>query len=138
MVDTMYLAVVEMEKPVISENSPIELKLLDNIRSLQREGAPDILGRVIDHYLSQSPDSIRKLNEAIAANDIELIRSISHRFKSGSANLGALRLAEICGVMERSASVNTMAVNKEILAKLESEYEAARIALAAVRQGGTQ
>jgi two-component system sensor histidine kinase/response regulator len=127
-----------METPVISESSPIDLKLLDNIRSLQREGAPDILAKVIDHYLSQSPDTIRKLNEAVAANDGELIRAIVHRFKSGSANLGALRLAEICGVMESSASVNTMAVNKEILAKLECEYEAVMIALAAVRRGGTQ
>jgi two-component system sensor histidine kinase/response regulator len=127
-----------METPVISESSPIDLKLLDNIRSLQREGAQDILAKVIDHYLSQSPDTIRKLNEAVAANDGELIRAIAHRFKSGSANLGALRLAEICGVMESSASVNTMAVNKEILTELEGEYEAVRIALAAVRRGETQ
>jgi hypothetical protein len=40
--------------------------------------------------------------------------------------------------MESSASVNTMAVNKEILAKLECEYEAVMIALAAVRRGGPQ
>jgi two-component system, sensor histidine kinase and response regulator len=128
----------DMETTVISESSPINLKLLDNIRSLQREGAPDILVKVIDHYLSQSPDTIMKLNEAVAANDGELIRAISHKFKSGSANLGALRLAEICGEMESSASVNTMTVNKEILAKLESEYESVRIALVTVRRGGTQ
>jgi CheY-like chemotaxis protein/HPt (histidine-containing phosphotransfer) domain-containing protein len=126
------------EATVISESSPIDLKLLDNIRSVQREGAPDILAKVIDHYLSQSPDTIGQLNEAVAADDGELIRAIVHRFKSGSANLGALRLAEICEAMESSARVNTMAVNKEILAELECEYEAVRIALAAVRRGGTQ
>jgi two-component system, sensor histidine kinase and response regulator len=128
----------EMESTVISESSPIDLKQLDNIRSVQREGAPDILAKVIDHYLSQSPETIRMLNEAVAANDGELIRAIVHRFKSGSANLGAMRLAEICAGMESSARVNTMAVNQEILAALEGEYEAVRIALAALRRGGEQ
>ena len=125
-------------KPVIAEASPIDLKLLDNIRSLQREGAPDILGKVIDHYLSQSPDFILRMNKAIAANDGELIRSIAHSFKSGSANLGALRLAEICGEMESSGITNTIAVNKEILARIETEYEAVKLALVAVCQRGPQ
>ena len=128
----------ENGKPVIPEALPIDLKLLDNIRSLQREGAPDILGKVIAHYFSQSPVFIRQMNEAISANDGELIRSIAHSFKSGSANLGALRLAEICGEMESFGIVNTMAVNSEILARIETEYEAVRIALAALHQGGPQ
>jgi CheY-like chemotaxis protein/HPt (histidine-containing phosphotransfer) domain-containing protein len=123
---------------VVSETSPIDRKPLDNIRALQREGAPDILGRVINHYFSQSPEFIRKLNDAVAANEGEIIRSIAHSFKSGSANLGALRLAEICAEMERFGNANTMDVNKEILARIETEYEKVRNALAAVSRGETQ
>ena len=122
----------------IPETALIDRKPLDNIRALQREGAPDILGKVIDHYLSQSPEFIRKLNEAVAANDGEIIRSIAHTFKSGSANLGALRLAEICAEMESYGNANTMDVNKEILARIETEYEKVGNALAAVSRGETR
>jgi CheY-like chemotaxis protein/HPt (histidine-containing phosphotransfer) domain-containing protein len=126
------------EMRIFPETSPIDRKSLDNIRALQREGAPDILGRVINHYLSQSPEFILKLNEAVAANEGEIIRSVAHSFKTGSANLGALRLAEICAEMERSGSSNTMAVNREILARIETEYGKVRNALATISPGRTQ
>jgi two-component system, sensor histidine kinase and response regulator len=124
------------DKPAIADTSPIDRRLLDNISSLQREGAQDILGKVIDHYITRSPDFIRKLQEGVAANDGEVMRSIAHSFKSGSANLGALRLAEICAEMERCGGTNTMEMNKEILARIESEYEVVTSALVAVRREG--
>ena len=118
-----------------AEASPIEIKYLDNIIALQREGAPNILARVIDHYLSESPRTIQRLDDAVSAGDGETLRSIAHRFKSGSANLDALRLAEICREMESDAVGNPMSENRKILASIEHEYDAVERALTAIRKG---
>jgi two-component system, sensor histidine kinase and response regulator len=122
-------------QPLSADASPIEIKYLDNIIALQREGAPNILAKVIDHYLSESPGIIQRLDDAVAAGDGETIRSIAHRFKSGSANLGALRLAEICREMESAAVGNPMSENRNILARIEHEYNAVERALTVIRKG---
>lgn len=125
----------EAERTLKTEDSPIDFKYIDNILALRREGAPDILGRVIDHYLTESPHTIQCLNDAVAADDGDVIRSISHKFKSGSANLGASGLADLCWEMERSAGSSSMISNKELLAEIENEYKAVEAALTSVRRG---
>jgi two-component system sensor histidine kinase/response regulator len=126
---------LEAEDPPMEKDSPIDFKCLDNIVALQRGGSPDILVRVIDHYLEETPKVMKKLDDAVRKNDGEVICSEVHRFKSGSANLGALRLAEICREMEVSAMNMTVTENRLIMDKIEEEYEAVRIALVAVREG---
>lgn len=125
----------EKEKLAIPATSPIDQSLLHNIRCLQREGAPDILGKVIDHYCAEAPHSIRRLHEGVAAGDAGLIRSIAHGLKSGSANLGALRLADICREMEALGRDNVLVRTGELLKEIEEEYEAVRVALAEIHQG---
>jgi len=119
----------------ITEDSPIDYRYLDNIRSLQRDGGPDILGRVLHSYLCESPRTIEQLGTAVDADNREVIRAVAHRFKSGSANVGALRLAEICRELENNASTDTVSEKMIILTRLEKEYEAVKVALTAVRQG---
>jgi CheY-like chemotaxis protein/HPt (histidine-containing phosphotransfer) domain-containing protein len=125
----------QVEPPLKEKDSPIDGKYLDNILALQQDGAPDILGKVIDHYFSDSPRTIQRLYDAVAADDGERIRSIAHRFKSGSANLGASRLAEMCREMESSAGASTMIKNRELLASIEKEYRAVTEALTLVLRG---
>jgi HPt (histidine-containing phosphotransfer) domain-containing protein len=125
----------EKDKSAIPVTSPLDHNLLNNIRCLQREGAPDLLGKVIDHYRAEAPHSIRRLHEGVAAGDAGVIRSIAHGLKSGSANLGALRLADICGKMEALGRDNALAGTWELLKEVEEEYAAVRVALAEIHQG---
>jgi CheY-like chemotaxis protein len=125
----------EKEKRAVPVSSPLDHNLLHNIRCLQREGAPDILGKVIGHYCAEAPHSIRRLHEGVAAGDAGVIRSIAHGLKSGSANLGALRLADICGEMEALGRDNALARTGELLKEIEEEYAVVRVALAEIDQG---
>jgi CheY-like chemotaxis protein/HPt (histidine-containing phosphotransfer) domain-containing protein len=123
------------EEVLSTGDSPIEEAYLDNIRALQREGGPDILGKVLDNYFSDAAKAVGELAKAVFEGNCEEIRTIAHRFKSGSANVGAIRLSEVCREMENGASAMTAAELKEIFFELEKEYEAVKGALAAVRQG---
>jgi len=128
-------AALEMAEQAMPVPSPLDQRLLHNIRCLQREGAPDILGKVIDHYCAAAPHSIRRLHEGVAAGDAGVIRSIAHNLKSCSANLGALRLADICREMETLGSDNTLERCGELLKEIEEEYAAVRVSLAEIDRG---
>jgi CheY-like chemotaxis protein/HPt (histidine-containing phosphotransfer) domain-containing protein len=125
----------ERMSPVVTAVCTLDEKQLNSIRSLQREGAPDILEKVVNHYFSEAPCFIRRLREAVLDNEAGVIRSTAHSFKTSSANLGAQRLADFCREMESFGLNNEMSRTSEVLEKIEEEYVAVSAALAAVRQG---
>ena len=91
-----------------SENAVVEVPqmdllnqtTLDNIRSLQREGAPDILEKIVGLYLENSSSIIIEIQQAVEDRDAKKIRSTSHSLKSSSGNLGADTLADLCKEIE--------------------------------------
>ena len=83
------------------ESVVIDKGVLDNIRSLQRPGAPNVLAKVIGIYLGQSPGLLEALREAVhSGDDPEAMRRAAHSFKSGCANVGAVSLAALCKELE--------------------------------------
>ena len=104
-------------------------KTLDAIRSLQKEGTPDILGRIINLYFTDAPKLFRALSEAVTKRDAIALRQAAHAFKSSSANLGAFNLSFLLKELEIMGSMNAMKNAPELLSKMRSEYEAVEAAL---------
>ncbi|PLX83373.1 MAG: histidine kinase [Desulfuromonas sp.] len=102
---------------------PIDGKVLGSIRALQREGAPDILGRVIAAFFQESPKTLAALEEAVTRCDADGIYRAAHNLKSSSGNMGGLKLSALCRDMEgrgRSGSIDKAAV---LFAEIRTEYE---------------
>jgi len=97
----------------------IDSRALDNIRSLETENNPGILEKVISIYLQEAPDIIQELRRAIADEDFETVRRKAHYFKSGSANLGALKLAELCKELEFMGKGKELTNADNILKRIE-------------------
>ncbi len=110
--------------------APIDRKALDNIRALQREGAPNLLSKVIHRYLDYSPQLLQTLREATRQGDAPSLQEAAHSFKSSSASLGALALAGLCTELEMMGRTNHLENAVSMLSKIEAEYEAVRVALA--------
>lgn len=102
---------------------------LDNIRSLQREGAPDILEKIIGLYLSNSNNLLEELEKSVRMKDSMQLRSAAHSLKSSSANLGADILAGLCQKMETMGKEGNLQGSDETFETLKMEYEAACNAL---------
>lgn len=141
----------EVDQPVAGEGQPgdvgqkkdedrdeaaINQAALDNIRQLQRPGNPDLLQKIVTIYMNDSPGLLNALREAIDQSDAELVRMHAHRFKSGSANLGALRLAELCKQLEEMGRNNELQGALTLLSRVENEYRAASVALQQESLGG--
>jgi signal transduction histidine kinase/DNA-binding response OmpR family regulator len=116
----------------------IEKSILDNIRALQRVGAPNILDKLINLYFNDSPNHIDGMRKAIATGDAVRLSTAAHSFKSSSANLGALKLTELCQRMETLGREHVLANAEELLVEIEAEHTAACNYLAAIQKEASQ
>ena len=109
--------------------SPIDFRYIDNIRKIDPDEKKQVLRTVIRYYLDDAPNVISALHLAANDNDMEELFKKAHYFKSGSANLGATRLAELCRTLESIGRNKQVPYDTEILSRIESEYAAVSQAL---------
>jgi HPt (histidine-containing phosphotransfer) domain-containing protein len=92
------------------------------LSEIEGTGKPNILQKVIHHYLENTPVLLQNLHEAIENNDTQALRISAHTLKSSSANLGALALSEHCKVLESMGRENHMENAQKLLAEIEANY----------------
>jgi signal transduction histidine kinase/CheY-like chemotaxis protein len=100
----------------------IDNKVLDNIRALDQPGKDSILTRIIDLYLNETPQQLAKLHRAQNAADAETLHNIAHSMKSGSANLGAMHLANLCKELEQKAKQVSLTETEPLIQQIEEAY----------------
>jgi two-component system sensor histidine kinase/response regulator len=114
-----------------AERVLLDLQPLDQIRALQRPGAPSLLERVIGVYLDHAPTLLQEIREAAAQGNAEALLEAAHSLKSGSANLGAAPLAALCKELEQMGRDGQVQGAVEKLPALEETYLRIRAALTA-------
>lgn len=105
---------------------------IEMIRMLPGERGKEVLRKVVDFYLSSTPTLLQTLREAESGKDPEKLKAAAHSFKSSSANLGALRLADVCLELETLGRAGSTEGALPLLLQVEEEYRMVREAL----QGG--
>jgi signal transduction histidine kinase/CheY-like chemotaxis protein/HPt (histidine-containing phosphotransfer) domain-containing protein len=112
----------------------IDKHTLNNLISLQREGAPHILDKLIELFVKCAPSHIENICTAVASADPEELSLAAHAFKSSSGNLGAFKLAELCRKVESIGRAHTLGGAEELVAEIEAEYGRVRESLAAIQR----
>jgi HPt (histidine-containing phosphotransfer) domain-containing protein len=128
-------------KPVSMKNShpnPIDQKALDTIRSLQKEGEPSVLDKIINIYLTSSSNLLQDIREAVKHSDAPSMQKAAHSLKSSSANVGAMTLSVFCKELEMMGRNNSTENAAKILSEIESEYERVHAALTEELQMSTR
>ncbi len=109
--------------PHTGNSVSLDSKILDSIRSVKKNGKPELLLDLIRTYLDSTPVLLKKLQDAVTGNDTEAIHETAHPFKSASGNLGALHLAELCREMEIIGQNRDIEKAGDVLSRIEKEYE---------------
>jgi HPt (histidine-containing phosphotransfer) domain-containing protein len=104
---------------------------LNKIRALQNDGGAEILIKVVNLYLENSPKQLQAIQQSIAQGDAAKLRNAAHSLKSSSASLGATTLAALCKEIEEKGRNRQMHGLETTLSVLEFEYAAACRALSA-------
>ena len=113
----------------VGEKSPLDGNALDQIRTLQQKGAPDLVGEVIQLYLTDAPRLKEAMEAAGLRGDGDGLRKAAHTLKSSSANIGALGLADLCRELERIGRQGKLENIEQVLSELEKEYHRVLTAL---------
>ena len=113
----------ECQEPDKERGNPvIDQSVLNVLRDLQMEGKPDILKRIISAYLSSTAPLLVTLKEAYSAKDIEGTQNSAHTLKSSSANVGAIKLSELCKEVEMGCRNNTLENAALLISSIEAEF----------------
>jgi PAS domain S-box-containing protein len=123
------------EQELAPKNGPLDVQALDAIGFLQKKGAPDILAKVIDLYITDAPELLYAMDDALTRGDGDALTKAAHTFKSSSSNVGALNLSSLLKELETMGRMNSMKTAPDLLCKVAAEYAAVEDALKAKLRG---
>jgi two-component system, sensor histidine kinase and response regulator len=113
----------------------LDQKILENIRSLQKDGEPSLMDKIITIYLQTTPKLLQDLREAVAASDAQAMRKAAHSLKSSSANVGAMKLSDIFKDVEVIGRTGSIQGAAALLKEIESEFQQVEKSLMLEMQG---
>jgi histidine phosphotransfer protein HptB len=106
----------------------LDRDVLSTLREVMEEGYPELL----DTFLEDSEARLRVLHEA---RDAEKLSATAHSFKGSSSNMGALRLAELCGELEQRAKQPSLGGIEKLVNEIDSEFAFVRTLCREEREG---
>jgi two-component system sensor histidine kinase/response regulator len=109
----------------------LDRQVLEQLGKVRTNGKPELLARVMNLYLVESPKLMQTMKHAARTGDAPELARSAHTLKSSSANVGALVLSRYCEELETSARRADTEEARRIFAKIESEHGCVQAALAA-------
>jgi CheY-like chemotaxis protein len=79
---------------------------------------------MVEIFLADAPSHFAAIHQAFAAQDAKLVALGAHALKSGSGNVGAIRVYELCDELETIAGRGDLVRAAEIFGLLEAEFRA--------------
>jgi DNA-binding response OmpR family regulator len=117
--------------PDAALDQAIDPLALANLRDLQDEGDPDIVGEVIEQFLSDAPRRLASLSQAVRQQDAHALEREAHTLKGSCLALGARPMADIAEELQALGRAQSLAPAAEVLARLEREFTRVHAALSA-------
>ena len=100
------------------------------LNRMRREMKGRNLAWIIDLFISELPNYIRELQQAITNGDGETLYLVAHKFKGACSNLGAKSMVELCKHLETlGRNGELQQANTVIEGELQKESERLRQAL---------
>ncbi len=87
------------------------------------EGEASVLMEIISDVLDYTPGLLQDLTLAIEQEQAPKVKLSAHSLKSSSAQIGALRLADLCDQLEKKSALGDLNQAIESLQQIYQEYE---------------
>ena len=127
------------KKAAFGNESPADTfdrSILDQMCLNQRSGGPTIVAGLIDHFFVDADRLIETLDQASGNLDAAALAHAAHLLSVGSEFVGARKLAQMCGALERAALAGETPDLHHRIVRIRQEYEAVHLEMDAVRSTG--
>jgi HPt (histidine-containing phosphotransfer) domain-containing protein len=101
------------------------------VESLRDLGGDEMLSELAQLFFDDAGSNLAALKEAIEKYDATSVERVAHLLKGSSGNMGATRMAELCGQLQDSGTLDDLGAAPALLEQLEVEFEHVRSALKA-------
>ena len=120
--------IIEKQKSVKECNSysVIDRSILRGLQDLQIDGKQSLLGEVINTYIRSSTPLVESLHDILKNNDMKQLQITAHSLKSSSANLGAIKLSELCKEIEMNCKNEKHYNTTDLITMVEREFNLAK------------
>ncbi|MEG3639240.1 ATP-binding protein [Magnetococcus sp. PR-3] len=98
-VEPIQTVTAEIENP----NCLLDAEVIGRLLMIGKQSKQDILGKMVQHYLSQLPTQMATIQEHAQGSALEQVWVTAHSLKSASANLGLTYLADLFKQLEHQA-----------------------------------
>jgi CheY-like chemotaxis protein/HPt (histidine-containing phosphotransfer) domain-containing protein len=125
---------VVVRKLSADERSAVDRAVIDDLRSLAAEHEPGFVAALVERFLKDAPNRLRRLRDGAARGDARALEVDAHALQSSTGNLGIRRMVEICRyiqVLGRSGRADAAA---PLVEALEHEFYRAEPELERVRR----
>jgi CheY-like chemotaxis protein/HPt (histidine-containing phosphotransfer) domain-containing protein len=103
--------------------SPDEV-VFDRSALLERLGCDQAFcDELLDLFTQDTPDQIKRLRQALEADDYDLVERLAHTVRGSAANLGAETLSQVAGGIEEAVRKSELDEVSRLAEKLEGEFE---------------
>jgi CheY-like chemotaxis protein/HPt (histidine-containing phosphotransfer) domain-containing protein len=96
-------SIVDPNVEITDSEKHIHRSVLDELRELQEDDEDDLVLKLIELYLGDVDARMQSIIDAYSQSDSKALEYAAHALKGSSANVGALRLVELCEEIERKA-----------------------------------
>jgi HPt (histidine-containing phosphotransfer) domain-containing protein len=112
-----------------TESPVLDVSVMAAIRALGVPGGPDVYAEVARLFLADIPIHLSALGAAIATDNIESVWQIAHRLRGSALEMGALRMAPVCGAIEHGARAGSLEHAAAQADRLGREFASTRLEL---------
>jgi CheY-like chemotaxis protein/HPt (histidine-containing phosphotransfer) domain-containing protein len=107
----------------------IDESILNDILQLSEDGGADLVRELITIFFTEAPARMDHLRGGIVECDPPRVTRAAHAMKGGAGNIGASRLASLCGQLEKQARSGQLDGAGSVVGEIEVELERVRGAL---------
>jgi HPt (histidine-containing phosphotransfer) domain-containing protein len=109
----------------IERYDSMDIAFLRNLRDLTLSlGNPSRFSDLINLFLNSLQTDLESLRKALREHDTLALREVAHELKGTSANLGAICLAALCGVLEEACMSPEVDGAERIVQEIEAQAQA--------------
>lgn len=112
--------------PAQIADPPLDEKRLADLSRLGKKTVPNLVEQLIGNFDAEMPERIRKLREAVQAEDKDSAHSIAHSMSGLSGNIGAMRCMRISRLLQVAVQDRPLADCSDLIALLDREYAVVR------------
>ncbi|MGD1910467.1 MAG: response regulator [Rivularia sp. (in: cyanobacteria)] len=127
--DSTAVVNVNRNKSHLSDESPINTEILQELKDMAGDDADEMIAELIDSYLEDAPPKLQEISRALDRHDAESLRNYAHALKSLSVTIGAQTLAEVCTELETIARSGSTFRASTLVQQLDTEYQRVETAL---------